>query len=318
MKVLITGGAGHLGIIISRYFLKHGVPVRIFDLDNARNHKSVSELNDSVEISWGDITDETSIRNALEGIDTVVHMAAILPPVADLRPSLANKVNIVGTHLLVNEIKAIGRAIPLIYTSSVAVHGPTPDAAEPICAEQHICKPKGTYAQTKYEAENIIKKSGLDYVILRLSVNMYFNFEISDIKRMFSIPLKNRIEFCHPDNTAVAIVNAAVKFQQVKNQTFIISGGPRDRMHYRDLISAILNVMGLPVPPEYKFTSKPYYLDWYDTRKSEAVLTYHVKTFAHYMQDYTRELSRRFTPAFVPFMRYFVGPVFGWMVVRFM
>jgi hypothetical protein len=135
---------------------------------------------------------------------------------------------------------------------------------------------------------------------------------------MFSIPLKNRIEFCHPENTAVAIVNAAVKFEQVKNQTFIVSGGPNDRMHYRDLIGAVLNVMSLPVPPESKFTSKPYYLDWYDTRKSEAMLTYHIKTFAHYMQDYTWELRRRFTPAFIPFMRYFVGPVFGWMVVRFM
>ncbi len=31
--------------------------------------------------------------------------------------------------------------------------------------------------------------------------------------------------------------------------------------HYRDLIGAILKVMGLPVPPEYKFSSKPYYLD---------------------------------------------------------
>ncbi len=307
-----------MGITISRYFLKQGVSVRIFDLDNPRNRKSVAGLKDLVEVNWGDITDEASIRNALEGIDTVVHMAAILPPIADRMPLLAGKVNIDGTRLLVSEIKSTGRAIPLIYTSSVAVHGPTPDAAEPICAEYHTCNPRGAYAQTKYEAENIIKKSGLDYVILRLSINMYFNFEVSDIKRMFSIPLKNRIEFCHPENTAVAIVNAAAKFERVKNQTFIISGGPNDRMHYRDLIGAILNVMGLPVPPEYKFTSKPYYLDWYDTRKSEAMLTYHIKTFAHYMQDYTRELSRRFTPAFLPFMRYFVGPVFGWMVVRFM
>ncbi len=298
--------------------MKRGFAVRIFDLDNSRNRKSVAGLKNSVEVCWGDITDKKSIKDSLEGIDTVVHMAAILPPVADRLPSLAAMVNIEGTRLLVDQIKSTGRSIPLIYTSSVAVHGPTPDAAQPICAENHICNPKGSYAQTKFEAENIIKRSGMDYVILRLSVNMYFNFEISDIKRMFSIPLKNRIEFCHPDNTAIAIVNAAAKFEQVKNQTFIISGGPNGRMHYRDLIAAILNVMGLPVPPEYKFTSKPYYLDWYDTSKSESMLTYNIKTFAHYMQDYTKELSRRFTPAFVPFMRYFVGPVFGWMVVRFM
>lgn len=179
-----------------------------------------------------------------------------------------------------------------------------------------MCKPVGGYALTKYEAENIIRKSGVDYVILRLSVNMYFNFEIGDLRRMFSVPLRNRIEFCHPENTAVAIVNSVNKFEQVKNNVYIISGGPGERMLYKDMISSILKVLGLPVPPDYKFTRKPYYLDWYETSKSEAMLKYRVKTFPNYLQDYIRELTRRFTPLFIPFMRYFVSPLFGWMVVR--
>ncbi len=316
MKVLITGGAGRLGVTIAKHFINDGFTVRVLDLDNPRNRKAISGIENDVDIFWGDITDADSVKSALEGIDTVVHMAAILPPIADQKPELARRVNVEGTRLLISQLARIGRRIPLIYTSSVAVHGPTPEAANPICAEKHLCKPMGGYAQTKYEAENIIRESGLDHVILRLSVNMYFNFELGDLRRMFSVPLKNRIEFCHPDNTATAIVNAVTRFEEVKNNTFIISGGPGERMLYRDMIGAILKVLGLPVPPDYKFTSKPYYLDWYDTSRSEAMLKYHIKTFTHYIQDYTHELTRRFTPLFIPFMRYFVSPLFGWMVVR--
>ncbi|MCX6005465.1 MAG: NAD(P)-dependent oxidoreductase [Chloroflexi bacterium] len=316
MKVLITGGAGRLGVTITKRFLEQGFSVRILDLDTPRNRKAVRELDTKAEFYWGDITDPESVKAALAGVDTVVHMAAILPPLADQKPNLARMVNVEGTRLLVDHLKSLDRHLPLVYTSSVAVHGPTPLAADPICADKHTCMPMGGYAKTKYEAENIIKESGLDYVILRLSVNMYFNFELSDIKRMFSIPLKNRIEFCHPDNTAVAIINAVTKFEQIKNNTFIISGGPDQRMLYRDLIGSLLKVMGLPLPPDYKFPSKPYYLDWYDTSRSDAVLKYRIKTFTNYLQEYTEGLSRRFSPAFLPFMRYFVGPLFGWMVVR--
>lgn len=316
MKILITGGAGRLGTTIAKKFISEGFAIRILDLDNPRNRKAIQAIENTIEIFWGDITDAAVVQSALEGIDAVIHMAAVLPPVADQKPELARSVNVEGTRLLVSQIIETGRHIPLVYTSSVAVHGPTPEATLPISAENHFCKPAGGYALTKYEAENIIQNSGIDYIILRLSVNMYFNFEIGDLRRMFSVPLRNRIEFCHPENTAIAIVNSVNKFERVKNNVFIISGGPGERMLYKDMISAILKVLGLPVPPDYKFTRKPYYLDWYETSRSEAMLKYRVKTFTNYIQDYIRELTRRFTPLFIPFMRYFVSPLFGWMVVR--
>jgi len=72
------------------------------------------------------------------------------------------------------------------------------------------------------------------------------------------------------------------------------------------------------VPPARKFTRAPYYLDWYDTSKSQALLRFQRKTFVDYLKDYSRELARQYSPLFRPFMRRFVGPVFGKMVVQFM
>jgi len=318
MRVLITGGAGRLGINMCKAFLQDGFQVRVFDLETARNLKSVKDLGGKAEILWGDITQPDLVRKAIEDVDIVVHMAAILPPVAYEKPELATRVNVEGTRTIVELIKEKGSCIPLVYTSSVAVFGPTPNATKPISLDKNESHPKGAYGETKLQAENLIREAGVDYVILRLTATMYLAFEVSDLKRMFTIPLNNRIEFCHPDDTASAILNTIKNFDTVKGKTLVISGGCGQQMLYKDMVTAILGVLGLPLPPARKFTQEPYYLDWYDTSKSQELLCFQRKTFADYLKDYSKELARRYSSFFVPFMRYFVGPLFGKMIVQFM
>jgi nucleoside-diphosphate-sugar epimerase len=318
MRILVTGGAGRLGIGACKAFLGDGTEVRVFDLDNERNRESVRELGGKAEIQWGDITQPDSVRKALEGVDAVVHMAGILPPVAYEKPELARRVNVGGTQTLVELIKEKGGYIPLVFTSSVAVFGPTPGATEPISPDRNAPNPRGAYGETKLEAENLIKESGIDYMILRLTAVMYFTHEFSDLKRMFSVPLDNRVEFCHPDDLNLAVLNAVKNFDALKGHTLVISGGPEQRMLYKDMVGAILSVMGLPLPPDHKFTRQPYYLDWYDTGKSQEFLGFQQKTWADYLRDYSNGLTRRYTALFLPFMRYFIGPLFGKAVVQFM
>jgi nucleoside-diphosphate-sugar epimerase len=316
MRVLVTGGAGRLGINVCKNFLEDGFQVRVFDLDTPRNRESVKTLR-KAEIVWGDITKPDSVRKAMEKIDAVVHMAGILPPLADEKPELCAGVNVGGTRILVDLIKEKGRHIPFVFTSSVAVFGPTPNIDEPLCVDKCVPHPGDTYGQTKLKAENLIKESGIDYLILRLTSIMYFDFEVSDLKRMFTVPLNNRVEFCHPDDLAIAVLNAIKNFDHTKGNTLVISGGPEQRMLYRDMVGNIIGVMGLPLPPASKFTQEPYYLDWYDTTKSQELLKYQSKTFADYLGDYAKGLSRRYSTLFLPFMRYFVSPVFGKLVVQF-
>jgi len=317
MRVLITGGAGRLGINVGKAFIKCGFQVRVFDLDTPGSRNSVKRLGGKTEIYWGDITRPDSVQEAMEGVDAIVHMAGILPPVAYEKPELASRVNVGGTRIVVDILKQTGRQIPFIFTSSVAAFGPTPDVTEPLCPEEHDANPRGAYGETKLQAENIIKESGIDYVILRLTATMYLNFAISDLKRMFTVPLNNRVEYCHPDDTASAILNAVKNFDSVKGNTLVISGGPEERMLYKDMIRRILGVMGLPVPPAHKFTKEPYYLDWYDTTKSQKLLNFQHRSFADYIVDYSKQLARQYGPGFIPFMRRFVGPVFGKAIVQF-
>ena len=318
MLVLVTGGAGRLGTTVCQKLKDEGFQIRVFDLDTPRNRKSIREIGARVDVIWGDITSHESVREAMDGVDAVVHMAGILPPVSEEKPKLANKVNVGGTRVLVDLLKEREPGMPFVFTSSVAVFGPTPDATRPLSAEKDSPQPDCTYGRTKLEAEELIRQSGIEHVILRLSAAMYTVFGIGDMKRIFSIPLNNRLETCHPEDVAVAIVNALSRFDDVKGHTLVVSGGPDHRTTYREMIARILNVIGLPVPPAKKFSQEPCYLDWYDTSKSQELLRFQHRTFGDYLNDYRKELCRKFSPLFLPFMCSFVGLLFGKAIVRLM
>ena len=316
MRILVTGGAGRIGVIVCKAALQNGFEVRIFDLENSTTRRNVGDLGKKAEIIWGDITEPDSVRKALKDVKAVVHMAAVLTAVIDSKPELATRINVGGTQTLVDLIKENNNPIPFVYASSVAVFGPTPDATQPLSPEKDFPKPKGPYAETKFQAENLIKASGMDYVILRLGSHWQSQiFSRSEFRYMFRIPLSTRIEIVHPDDTVLAILNAIKHFNTVKGNTLVISGGPNCRMVHRDRVNAILKVLGLPFPSESKFSEVPAPMDWYDTRNSQELLHFQERTFADCIEDYRRELDRRYSPLFLPLMRYFVGPVFGKLIV---
>ena len=314
MRVLVTGGAGRLGIKVCESFLHDGLQVRVLDLDTARNRERLEALGTKAEVLWGDVTCPESVQEALQGADAVVHMAGLLPPITDERPELATRVNVGGTRVVIEALKERGDSIPFVYTSSIVVFGATPDATEPLNPDKHPPNPQEVYAETKRQCEDLIRASGIDYIILRMSAA--FDLDMSAVKLMFRLPLTNRFQFCHPDNVVLAIVNAVKRFEAAKGNTLVISGGPGERMTYGDVLRGALAVLGLPVPPAHKFSQEPYCIDWYDTRKAQELLDFQQKTFADFRRDMARDFSRRYSPLFVPLMRYFIGPVFGRIIVR--
>ena len=315
MNVLITGGAGGLGLSVCKAFLDDGFDVRVFDLGNRVNQRRVRTLGASADTVWGDITQLESVRRAMDGVDAVVHLAAIIQPLTEENPELAARINVGGTQTIVDLVKEKGEPIPFVFTSSASVFGPTPDATEPLHPDRNHPNPCATYARTKVQAEEIIKGSGIPYLILRLTSTPHLRTKIglADIRyNIFSIPLENRVEFCHPDDVALAILNAVKNFEKVKNNTLIIAGGPSQQMVYEDMLRAIFQPFGLPLPPRHKFTKEPYDLDWYDTSRSQELLQFQHRTLA----DYSRDMSKQLPAPLTIFVRYFVGPVFGRAIVR--
>ena len=105
MNVLITGGAGGLGLSVCKAFLDDGFDVRVFDLGNRVNQRRVRTLGASADTVWGDITQLESVRRAMDGVDAVVHLAAIIQPLTEENPELAARINVGGTQTIVDLVK---------------------------------------------------------------------------------------------------------------------------------------------------------------------------------------------------------------------
>lgn len=310
MRVLITGGAGNLGPNVCKTFLKDGFNVRVL-----LHRKRIKSLGANLEVVWGDITQPDSVKEVMEGVDAVVHLGGVVQPLTEQNPELANRVNVGGTQAIVDAIKERGESIPFVFTSSAAVFGPCPDATECLHPDSNPCNPTSVYAMTKVRAEDLIRESGIDYVVLRLTSIPYPRIRVSDVKtHMFTIPLKNRLEFCHLDDAALAILNAVKSFDLVKGNTLMIGGGPSQQMLFEDMLRVLLGTFGLPLPPRHKFAREPYALDWYDTTRSQELLNFQHKT----LDDYSKDLARQFPAPLLALMRYFIGPLFGRLIVRLM
>jgi len=313
MRVLVTGGAGHLGGAVCRRLVDERFQVRVLDLDTPRNRKSIKEMRDGVEVVWGDLTQPDSVRRAMEEVDAVVHLAGLLQPLTEQKPELARRVNVGGTRTLLNVTRERGDRIRFIFTSSAAVFGACPDATGCLHPDRNPCHPTTVYAETKVQAEDLVRESGVDYLILRLTSIPYLSISLTEMKtHMYSISLKNRLEFCHPDDAALAILNAVMNFDKVKGKTLVIGGGPSQQMHYEDMVRAALGTFGLPLPPPRRFTREPFPLHWYDTTESQDLLAYQTKT----LDDYSTDLARQMPAPMVVLMRRFIGPVFGKLIVR--
>src|SRR3982751_6529159 len=85
-KILITGGAGFIGAHLARELLAHGYQVRALDNLSPQVHgagareakRRPSYLDQAVELQIGDVRDAVAVRRALDGVDAVFHLAAIV------------------------------------------------------------------------------------------------------------------------------------------------------------------------------------------------------------------------------------------------
>jgi nucleoside-diphosphate-sugar epimerase len=154
MKYAITGGAGFLGLHLSRRLLGDGHEVRTLDtapLDDTELEASVEELR-------GDVRDPAAVARACDGADVVIHAAAALP-IQATRAKIRS-VNVEGTA---NVLAAAGEA-RVVFISSTAVYG-VPEK-HPI-EETDPLVGVGLYGESKIDAELLCRVARAETVIVR-------------------------------------------------------------------------------------------------------------------------------------------------------
>jgi nucleoside-diphosphate-sugar epimerase len=153
----ISGGAGFLGLHLSRRLLADGRNVRSLDvvpLDDAELERNVEELR-------GDIRNRESVRRLVDGADVVVHAAAALPIQAS-RDSIRS-VNVGGTENVLRAADDAG-VRRVVFISSTAVYG-VPEK-HPIEEDDPLVG-VGWYGESKIDAEGLCRVAAVETTIVR-------------------------------------------------------------------------------------------------------------------------------------------------------
>jgi UDP-glucose 4-epimerase len=150
-KILITGGAGYIGSVLTSFLLDKNYQVVVLDDLSVGNFSAVDKRSTFIE---GSILDRNALDKSLNGVDLVIHCAAkSLVGESVEKPELYRQVNIEGTKQLL-EAMSNQKVKNIIFSSSCAVYG-QPEKL-PI-TEQAICNPVSPYGQTKLACDELLK-----------------------------------------------------------------------------------------------------------------------------------------------------------------
>lgn len=168
MRVLITGGAGFIGSHIVEHFQGHA-DVRV--LDNLRSgfkHNLSQFPHEFIEAS---IIDRDTVRHAVQGVDFVFHLAAMISvPESMAKPVECNEINTTGTIVVLEEAARAG-VKKLVLSTSAAIYGDNPVVPK---VETMLAEPKSPYAVTKLDGEFYCKMFA-DEGRLQTACLRYFN-----------------------------------------------------------------------------------------------------------------------------------------------
>tara|TARA_A100001015_G_scaffold302493_1_gene390751 strand:- start:384 stop:1364 length:981 start_codon:yes stop_codon:yes gene_type:complete len=152
-KILITGGAGYVGAMLTPYLLSKGHKVTVLDL--MIYGENVIKKHKSLNVVKGDIRDSNLLKKLIPGHEIVIHLACISnDPSFELNPELGRSINLDAFEPLVKISKknAVQR---FIYASSSSVYGLK---NEKDITEEIELEPLTDYSKFKMECERILLK----------------------------------------------------------------------------------------------------------------------------------------------------------------
>lgn len=229
-SVLVTGGAGYIGSVLTGKLIEKGYKVRVLDsLIYGINGISKFVSNGSIELISNDIRDTKVIDRAIKDIDCVIHLAAIVgEPLCNKIPESARQINELATMNLLNACtKSVKR---FVFGSTCSNYGSTADIAN----EETPLHSLSLYSETKVKSESRIlgsKSDSFEPCVLRfatafgLSPRMRFDLLVQEFIRDAIVNKKISIfgpEYWRPLVHVQDISNACIL--AIENDKNLISG----------------------------------------------------------------------------------------------
>lgn len=224
--VLVTGGAGYIGSVLTEMLLDEGHEVRLLD-----RFFFGSDLIASLTSRKGLTVIKEDIRYAepesFEGVDVVIHLAGISnDPACDLDPGISEAINLAGTMHVAKLAKGAGVS-RFLFASSCSIYG---EASGGASSEESPMAPVSLYARTKIEAEEQLLPLGSD------------GFAVTFLRNATVYGLSHRMRFD-------LVINIMTLYAYNTRKIYVLGGGRQWRpvVHVRDVCRAFIAVMGAPV-----------------------------------------------------------------------
>lgn len=223
--VLVTGGGGYIGTHVVDKFLQAGYKVRIYDqfifgegvLDELK-------VNNNLSVIKGEIGDWQKLRESLNGVDAVIHLAGLVgDPACIVNKELTIQMNIVSTKII-KELSKDAKVSRFIFSSSCSVYG----ASDELMSEESKLNPVSLYAQTKIDSENEILND--------------------DSKDFHPTILRFATVFGHSRRQRFDLVANLFVAQAYNDGVIIVTGSSQWRplIHVQDVARAIVKVLEKP------------------------------------------------------------------------
>jgi len=283
--VLITGGAGSVGRNLVTRLRQEGRPVRVFDLPGM-NYAGL-EGADGIGIVKGSITDLEAVRRAVEGVEAVVHLAALLPPASERDRAQTFAINVDGTARIVQALEALAPDAVLVFSSSVSTYGDTLHEEPPI----HVTHPQRAidiYAESKIAGEQVLRSSRVSWIILRIAGIAVPAFQ--EPPAIWPFMADQRVELVHRDDVVTAIQRATT-CPAAGGSILNIAGGPSWQTTGRSYVKRLYDLLGVPWE-EAKFRDAAGWMDWYDTAASQQLLAYQHTPYEAFLAQIKAEVDR--------------------------
>lgn len=156
-KILVTGAGGFIGSHLTEELVRRGARVRALVRYNSRSDPGLlslapREVRDAIDLRFGDVTDPWSVSQAVRGVETVFHLAALIAiPYSYVAPASYVATNVSGTLNVLEAVRAHGVA-RLVHTSTSETYG---TALYTPIDEKHPMQGQSPYSASKIGADHL-------------------------------------------------------------------------------------------------------------------------------------------------------------------
>ena len=228
-KILITGGAGYIGSILSTVLLDNGYKVTV--IDNLKYSKdSLDHLmaNKDFNLIISDVRDTKVLKKIINKFDIIIPLAALVgAPLCDKFPKLAKELNEDHISFILDNI---GKKQKIIYLNSNSGYGI--GKKNKFCDEKSPLKPISLYGRTKVNSEKKVIKLN-NYIIFRLATVFGYSYRMRTdllLNNLVYHSLKHKIieiyepnfrrNFIHVRDVCYAILFSIKNFNKLKNNIY--------------------------------------------------------------------------------------------------